>query len=481
MKPQQNLAGAPAAGKVRKLQIVGIIAAAVILAGMFLVPTSEALPYEARNTLGVLLAVVILLITEAFPLGIVCLSAISMLYFFGCVKTVPEALSGFTNATLFFLLASFGISEALTAVPVSTRLLLVLMKKFGRNINQMLFAVMLVTAAISSVISNVAAAAMFIPLVNNFMCIYDDEESRRRSRRAFMIALPVASMIGGMVTPAGSSISILTISMLEKYTGTTIPFVHWMLMGAPLAIIMLPVAWFFCARVLKPAPLTEKQIADYAKELKTQIPAKMTKKEIYVLSVVLVLLVLWILSSWVPFLQVAAVSLAGLLLLFLPGKAAVLTWKDFTRSVSLPAFLLMGTMISIGNIVTSSGLGAWISQVIFPSGFVSVTPLVIAFVALMTFVLLIPIPVSAALITMLAGPLIAFCESVGVSPVLIMAAFGLCASNCYLLPLDTVPLMTFSTGAYGMFDMPKATVWIQIVMIIVSSLWLSVVGLILGC
>ena len=268
--------------------------------------------------------------------------------------------------------------------------------------------------------------------------------------------------------------------MLEKYTGTTIPFVQWMLMGAPLAIIMLPIAWFFCAKVLKPAPLTEKQISDYAAQLKTQIPEKMTAKEIYVLAVVLVLLILWILSSWISFLQVAAVSLAGLLLLFLPGQVGVLTWKDFTRSVSLPAFLLMGTMISIGNIVTSSGLGAWISQVIFPSSFVSVTPIVIAFVALVTFILLIPIPVSAALITMLAGPLIAFCENIGVSPALIMAAFGLCASNCYLLPLDTVPLMTFSTGAYGMFDMPKATVWIQIAMIIVSSLWLSVVGIILG-
>ena len=470
----------PTAGKVKKLQIVGIIAAAVILIGMFFIPTSEAMPYAARNTLGVLLAVVILLITEAFPLGIVCLSAISMMYFFGCVKTVPEALSGFTNATLFFLLASFGISEALTAVPVSTRLLLVLMKKFGRNINQLLFAIMFVTAAISSVISNVAAAAMFIPLVTNFLRVYEKEEDRKRSGKAFMIALPVASMIGGMITPAGSSISILTISMLEKYAGVTIPFVHWMLMGAPLAIIMLPVAWFFCAKVFKPAPLTEETISNYAAELENEIPRKMTAKEIYVLIVVGILLVLWILSSWIPFLHVAAVSLAGLLLLFLPGKAGVLTWKDFTRSVSLPAFLLMGTMISIGAVVTSSGLGTWISQVVFPSTFVSFTPLVIAFVALMTFVLLIPIPVSAALITMLSAPLIAFCGNIGVSPVLIMAAFGLCASNCYLLPLDTVPLMTFSTGAYGMFDMPKATVWIQLLMIVASSLWLTVVGRIIG-
>lgn len=467
-------------GGVSKRQIIGLAIAIIVLVGMFLIPTSEALPLEARNTLGVLLAVVTLLVTEAFPLGTVCLSAVAMLYFFGCVKTIPEALTGYTNATVFFVLASFGFSRALTAVPISTRILLFLMKKYGKNINMMLFAVMFVTWAISSVVSNIAAAAMFIPLVTEFMNIYDKEEDRKCSARTFMIALPVAAMIGGMITPAGSSMSILTISMLEKYAGETIPFVHWVFMGLPLAAVMLPVAWFFCSRVFKPAPLTQEKIAEYVKMLESKIPSKMTGKEIYVLAIVLVMLVLWILSSWISFLQIAPVSLAGLLFLFLPGKARVLSWKEFNESVSLPAFLLMGTMISIGAVVTSSGLGAWISNVIFPQTFISVTPLVIAFVVALAFILLIPIPVSPALITMLAAPLITFCQNIGVSPVIIMAAFGMCAANCYLLPLDSVPLITYATGAYGMFDMPKATVWIQLVLLVVSSLWLSLAGKILG-
>ena len=28
--------------------------------------------------------------------------------------------------------------------------------------------------------------------------------------------------------------------------------------------------------------------------------------------------------------------------------------------------------------------------------------------------------------------------------------------------MDTVPIMTYATGAYKMFDMPKASVWIQL-------------------
>ncbi|MBQ1311709.1 MAG: anion permease, partial [Blautia sp.] len=415
-------------------------------------------------------------VTEALPLGIVCLLAVSMMYFFNCTDTVPGALSGFTNATLFFVLASFGISEALTVVPASKRLLLFLMKKFGQNTERLMLAIMIVTAVLSSVISNVAAAAVFIPVVTHFLEVYENEEAKRRTGRAYMISLPVASMIGGMMTPAGSSINMLTISMLEKNTGRTISFVQWMVMGIPVVIVMLPAAWFLCVRIFKPAPLEEKIIQSYIENARRDVPEKMTIKEKYVIFILGVMLVLWILSSWYPRLQIAPVAIIGLALYFIPGRMQILTWNDFKRCVSLEAFLLLGVMISMGNVITSSGLSAWISRVVFPAEYAGGTLLTLVFVCTLTFLLLIPIPVAPALVAMLSAPLVHFCQQAGVSPALVMAAFGLCACNCYLLPLDTVPLITYSTGYYKMFDMPKATVFIQLLMIVVCSLWLTAAG-----
>ena len=477
---EKQIKGAAAGSGPTLRQIIGIAAAAVILAGMRFIPVTDVLPYEAKNTLCVLIAVMVLLVTEAFPFGITCLAAISLMYFFHCTDSVPGALTGFTNATLFFVLASFGISESLTAVPVSTRLLLVLMKRFGRNTDRLLLAIMAVTALLSSVISNVAAAAVFIPIVTAFLGVYDNEEDRRKTGRAYMIALPVASMIGGMMTPAGSSINMLAISMLEKYTGTTLSFVQWMGLGIPLTLAVLPLAWLLFIRIYRPAPLAEEKIKAYVDRKLSELPPHMTGKERYVLLVLLVMLVLWILSSWIPYLQITAVALIGLMFYFIPGRLQVMTWKRFQSSVSLEAFILMGTMISIGNVITSSGLSEWLGKVIFPS--VTTVPqlLGIGFVCILTFLLLILIPVAPALVAMLAGPLIAFCGQTGLSPALAMAAFGLCAANCYLLPLDTVPLMTYATGYYKMFDMPKATALIQVFIIVFCSLWLSVTGPLMG-
>jgi sodium-dependent dicarboxylate transporter 2/3/5 len=464
----------------KKLQLFGLILAIIILAGMFLITPTDALPLAARNTLGLLLAVIVLLVTEVFPIGITCLVTIALMVLFNCRgagTTVSSVLTGYTNQTLFFVLASFGISEALTVIPLSKRLLVALMRIFGRNINLLLFAIMLVTALLSSVISNVAAAAVFIPIITKFLDMYKDPEERKKTARCYMIALPVASMIGGMMTPAGSSINMLAIGMLKDATDISIRFVDWMLVGIPLSIVLLPIAWLLCVKVFKPAPISQETITKYLDEV--QIKGKLSKKEVYVLVIIITMIALWILSSWYPVLNVSVVALVGLMLFFIPGFQ-VLTWEDFRRCVAWEAFFLMGTMISMGAVITASGLGAWISTVVFPATFVASGALVVAFVAALTFILLIPIPVAPALVTILAVPLIGFAEKIGVSPYMLMITIGLVAGNCYILPLDTVPLMTFATGSYKMFDMPKATAWIQLVMIVISALWIPIAVKLIG-
>ena len=117
----------------KKFQKFGFLLSLLILVGMFFIQPTEMLPLAARNTLGVLLTVIVLLVTEALPMSAVCLLSVSMLVLFGCVESVPAALSGYTNQIVFFIIASFGISQALTQVPLSRRMLVKLMQVFGKG------------------------------------------------------------------------------------------------------------------------------------------------------------------------------------------------------------------------------------------------------------------------------------------------------------------------------------------------------------
>jgi sodium-dependent dicarboxylate transporter 2/3/5 len=449
----------------------GIVIAVLVLGVTFFIPGFHGLTAAGIRTIGMLVAFLVLLISEALPMMLTCLIFLTLMPVLKVAPNFSSALAGFSNQVVFFILASFGIAAAFTTIPLSKRLLVALLKVFGKSVKSMLFALMLCSAVISSIVSNVPTCAIFMAISLSFLELYSDQNDKKRTGRAFMIAIPVASMVGGMMTPAGSSINLLAITMLEQHTGQTITFVQWMAAGMPLTVVMLPIAWKLICLVYKPAEIDPQTVKAFIQNL--DIPPKITNEEVKTLIITGIMLVLWILSSWYRGINVMVVALGGCCAFCLPG-INVLKFKTFLEHVSWPSFFLVGTVLSLGSAMVSNNVSDWLVSII-PALTLS-TPLLIAFVTLLTFLLLVIIPVAPSLVTFMSLPFISLAAGMGVSPVLIMLVFGLCVANCYLLPLDTVPLLTYSTGYYSMTDMMKSTLPLQICIIIVMSLWMPIVG-----
>ena len=466
-KQAPTLAGGTKALNIEKIglkEIISIgIAVAIVAVSLFL-PETAGLSQVGVRTISLVVAFLILMVTEALPLVITCWITLAMMPVLGITEDFGKALTGFSNPVVFFILASLGIAAAYEAVPLSKRILRGLFKAFGKNVKSMLFAIMLGAAIISSIVSNVPTCALFMAITLSFLELYEDENEKKRTGRAFMIAIPVASLIGGMITPAGSSINLLAIGLLEEYTGQTITFVQWISFGLPLAVLILPMAWFLAVKVYKPVEINQDSVKNFI--AKMDVPEKMDNQEKKVLIITLVMLVLWILSSWVPSINVMVVAMLGCCALFLPG-IRVLEWKPFIKNVNLDAFFLVGTVLSTGGAMINNGVSDWIISLL-PTVSMSF-PILIAFTVLLVFALLVIIPVSPSLVMLLAAPLIALATGMGYSAPAIILTLGLAAGNCYLLPLDTVPLITYGTGYYSMTDMAKSTFMLQIYVIAVFT------------
>lgn len=458
-----------------KKQLIGIVGAVLVLIVSMFLPAMGDITQVGMRTVGMLAAFLILLVTEALPVVVISLMFCALMPLLGVVPSFGKALSGYAEPIVFFTLASFGIAAALTTIPLSKRILRALLKAFGKNVGQVLLSMMACCALLSSIVSNVPTCAIFMAIALDFVKLYDNEEERRKTARMFMIAIPVASMIGGMMTPAGSSINLLAMGQLEQHAGMEITFVQWMCAGIPLTIVMIPLAWWLMRRVYKPAEVTAEQVKSFIGSM--DIPDKMDSKEKKVCVITVVMLALWIASSWVKGINVMIVAMLGCCVMFLPG-IEVLDVKTFLRENSWDAFFLVGSVISIANAMITNGVSAAIANAI-PAMNVSL-PILLAFTAVLIFVTLVIIPVATSMIPIMAVPLIAIATGAGVSPALIMLAAALCAGNCYLLPLDTVPLITYAKGYYSMTDMAKSTVFLQIAMVILCAIWLPLVGSLMG-
>lgn len=452
---------------------VGLVLALVILIGMYFVPAPEGLTVAGIRTLGCTLSLLVCLSTGALPLGLASLLFMMLYFVLGAASSLNTAISGMATPPVLFILASFGMSAAVSESPISRRILHFMLKIFGRSIRITLLGLMFATAFVSSLISNVPVTAMFVTIGIAFLNLYQDASERKQTGRAYMIAIPVAAMIGGIMTPVGSSPNLVAISTLQSVTGYQISFVEWMAYGTPLALILIPLAWLIIIRVFPPAELEPALFREFVDS--TCVKEKVGKQEAKVIAIMGAMVILWVLSSWITSINLYVVAVLGVAVMFLPG-IEVLDWESFKKSTNWDVVFVTASVISLGNVIQENGLSNWIVEAVFPSEMNMPVFAVVFITAVFVILMLLIVPISGALIQILAGPLIAVALNAGVEPVILMITLCVCATNCYLLPIDTVPLLSYSTGYYQMTDMPKATAPILLVLALLCALWFPFVG-----
>ena len=461
-----------------KTKKIGVLLAVVLLVLSFILPSSEALNQKAIASFCILLAVLVLLLTDALPVAVAVLLGPALLIFMG-VTTPAAAFSGFTNPIVYFILCSFIISGAISNTNMSKRMLVAVLKRSGKSVDALVFAVMLSTVILSSLMSNVAACIIFLSASLEFLNIYDNEADKRRTGRTFMIALPIAAMTGGMYTPATSSLNMMILSQLETIAGLDVQFIKWMAMGTPMVIFVFPVAAFFVIKFNRPAPVSKEKLDAYILKLQNAAGDKWSFKEKYVSVVVVLVLIAWILSSWFPFFQITAVAILGVFLFFIPGLE-IFNWKEAEENISWSAILLVASFISMGNAFVSTGAAKWIAGLIVPASLNAPVFVIALIVALIVFLMLVVIPVAPALVPILSVPLISLATAAGISPYITMMSLAFTVGNCYLLPFDTVPVITYMQGYYTKAQLARTAVLIQLCICVIVALWVPFITRILN-
>lgn len=457
-------------GKDRKLplRILGIIMASLSLV-LGCNAKSSSVSVEAARTMGVLAAALFLLIFESFNVCISCMLSSALLFALGCTENITAAFSGYSNHILYFTTASFGISLAFQKSCISRKLLGVVIRSPQSGVRKITFTFMLCAALLSAIMSNVAAVVIFIPYVEMYLSYYKNTDDRRNTARCMMICLAVAALTGGMITPAGSSMNLICLDMLERYAGVGVRFIDWIMVGMPLAAVMLVIEFFVITTVHKPAEPQTDEMTEYVKDISS--PQTMSGMDIYIAVVIFGIVFIWILSSWIPAINITVTAIAGLALMFVPGFS-VMTWEEFSASISWPAFFVAGSLISIAGAVTSTGLSDYFTGILFAGGAPGTLFLIVAQIAAMTFVFMALLPSAPAVITILSPIIINFAAANGQDARMLLMACAMCVANIFLFPLDAPLVVAYDKKAFSMFDMPKATLPIQLIMILIIALWM---------
>lgn len=411
------------------------------------------------------IVVILLLVFEVFPIGITSVLAILLAPLLGIIKQA-DAFANFASGSLFFVLGVFILAVAFTSTGFGYRMSLYVSGLFGNKPSMVLLSYMIGTGVLSSVLADIPSAVIFgalaIEILKENKCL----PGCSNFGRSIMIGIPIAATVGGIGTPAGGALNIMTISILEGM-GFEITFLKWTMVCYPFAAVMLLISWFVLCKVFPAEIHTVKGLEQIEK--KKQELGKITTVEKKYVCIFLLMLLLWFTQS-ITAIPLWTTAVGGVALFFLPG-IRILKWKETVKEVNYEILLLLGGMNVIAYALNVTGAANWIANnTIGNVNNLAPWLVLVVTVAVGVYTHYI-IPSSAAQLAVLTPIVCLMGAGVGLGPEIMAIAICLAAHVSTLLPFsEPVALTTYHYDYWTAWDMIKpsliyGTLWIPVTVV----------------
>ncbi|MEE0435238.1 MAG: SLC13 family permease [Peptococcaceae bacterium] len=268
-----------------------------IAAIIFFISTQITIPgLDEKGTLalGYVIAVILLFLFEVFPIAVISILAVVTAAPLGLVPEA-EAFANFAVGPGFFVFGVLMIAIAFTSTGFGKRTSLYVSGLLGSKPRNVLLSYMLGTGLISSVLADIPTAFIFGALAVELLKKNGCMPGCSNFGKSIMIGIPIAATVGGLGTPAGGALNVMTISMLQNLCGIEVSFLQWTAICFPFAAIMLIICWFILCKVF-PSEIDNVEGLDDIEEQKKELgPMSIAEKKY--LFIFAIMLVLWLTSS----------------------------------------------------------------------------------------------------------------------------------------------------------------------------------------
>ena len=304
-----------------------------------------------------------------------------------------------------------------------------------------------------------------------------------KDKRAFQIALLLslayATTIGGMATLIGTPPNVLLAGFVEETYGYSIAFFDWMIIGMPLALLLLPLGWLVLTRLAFRVDIpANPNVWRMLQTMRADLGAVTTAQR-RVAMLFLAVVTLWMTRTWVieltglKGLSDAGIVMMAALLLFSISSGdgsgnRLMSWEDVTH---LPwgVLILFGGGLALAAAVAESGLAVWLGESLLPLASWSVVVLIMTAAGLV--MLLTEMTSNLATTATFLPVIAAIAAQSGIEPLVLCVPVTLAASCAFMLPVATPPnAIVFSSGLISIPDMMRAGLLMNVVSLFVLTL-----------
>ena len=498
----------------RTIRLLGLLAGLALAAAIYALMPQD-VPHNAKLTAATAVLMGVWWMTEALPLPATALIPLVVFPTLGEDITLDKVGASYGNNIIFLFMGGFLLALAMQRWNLHRRIALLTVKVMGTKPSQMVAGFMVATGFLPMWVSNTATAVMMLPIGVSVLLLVtkigsgdgetapataeaggsrdtgevdlqDDqlkeEVVKSNFGTALMLGIAYSASIGSLGTIIGTPPNTLMAGYLSDAHDITIGFGQWMLVGVPLAVVLMALCWLLLTKVLFKPEISEipggKELI--GEELHKLGP--MSSGEKRVLALFVLAAAAWILVPILfddPMISDAGIAVAVGLLLFLcpAGAAPGVRLLDWETAVKLPwgVLLLFGGGLALSAQFSTSGLTEWIGQQVQGLGGLPVVLLVLLMAGgILLLTELTSNTATAATFLPVAGGV---AMGIGVDPMLLAIPVALAATCAFMLPVATPPnAIAFGSGYVTVSQMIRGGVWLNLIALVLITITTMTLG-----
>lgn len=347
-----------------KKQAFRLLICILIGALFFVLPVPAGLSAAGWHVFGIFLATIVGLIIKPVPMGAAALIAVIFLVLSRSV-TITDALSGFSNTTIWLIVMAFFISRGIIKTGLGERIAYLFVKKFGRKTINLAYALafsdLLIAPAMPS--NTARAGGILSPIVRSLSTAFDSnpKDGTERKIGAYLTTTVFqCDMVTSAMFLTAMAANPLTVSIAKDVLGVNITWESWFLaalLPGVLSLILIPIIIYR----IDPPEIKETPRASGFAQKKLNDMGLLSKNEKYMIAVFILLVLLWIFGGQFG-IDETLTAFIGLAILLLTG---VLNWEDVKNEKGAwDTLIWFSVLVMMAQQLNATGMIPWFSTMI---------------------------------------------------------------------------------------------------------------------
>lgn len=344
-------------------RVLNGIAVLIVGAAIWFFPVPDGLKPAAWHLLAIFIATILGFILQPLPIGSIAFMSVTFTALAGVLKPA-EALSGFSNGTIWLIVSAFLFAKGFIKTGLGRRIAYVLIRKMGDSTLKLGYTIMLSDLIISPATpSNTArAGGIIFPIVRSLATAFDSEPgpSARRVGAFLMQTAYQGNTITSamfMTSMAGNPLIAL---LAAKALNINITWGQWAIAAIVPGLLALIIVPYFLYKFYPP----EIKHTPEAKQLAAAELAKMgamSYGEKVVAAVFIGALLLWSTSQYTN-LDATVVAMLAVSIMMI---GQVLEWKDVLEEKGAwDTLIWMGALIGLADYLSKLGFIPWFAKAV---------------------------------------------------------------------------------------------------------------------